>query len=822
MTPLRVLMIEDSESDAGLILWQLKNAGYEVYYERVEDALQMRAALSSGWDVIIADFHLPDFDAPSALKILQESVLDIPFIVVSGAIGEETAVALMKAGARDYVMKDKLSRLPPVIERELQEAKNRQLQKQAHEALISSERTLKNSQRVAHIGHWTVDPVNGRQTWSDEMYRIFGIEKETQDQDLTSVWEQAVHPDDRERVFSAYDTRDMLGKKIDIEFRIIRPDGEIRHILCQYEKFNQAEESEGVDHSGVLHDITERKKAELELLDKMEESQRRANELETITSISSHIRSAETPNELIIVVLKELSKLLRTNRAIISRIEDGIYYVDYMMQHHKLVQMKKSGVIPSSLAQFISPEHLGYFEKIPDEVITAAPDWVFTKDNSTDSAFVHPITNRTKIIGLIFLSFSKGTQLNSEQTKLVEAVAEITGNALNRISVTSKLESMVIKRERELESIYKVTSSASTNLDIKQALNQALTMTLEAVNAASGRIYLLDEHASGLTQIASQKGELLDKADVIRHINQVKNERKVVVIPNIGDVKVQNITDEHEILSTAFIGLPMRAHDRLVGVLAVIHQNSDQVLLEDMTLLSFIADHLALVVEFTRLFKRAERSAILEERSRLSRELHDSVTQSLYSASLYSAGARRYFEQAKYSEVDDYLSQIGMLTQQALKDMRLLVYELRSPELKRNGLIGALQNRLDAVERRVNIAAEIEAEDIGEIPENIEENLYRIAIESFNNSLKHSQATKISLKVYREESDLIFLVEDNGIGFSPETVEHKGGVGLITMRERAEQIGARYSIISKPDNGTKIQIRLGMANLPERVTNGEH
>ncbi len=135
-TPLRVLLVEDSESDAALIVRQLGKAGYAVSQERVETAGQMRAALEGPeWDIVIADYSLPEFDAPAALVILQQTGLDLPFIIVSGHIGEETAVALMRAGAHDYLMKDHLARLAPVVERELGEARMRRERRRAGEQL---------------------------------------------------------------------------------------------------------------------------------------------------------------------------------------------------------------------------------------------------------------------------------------------------------------------------------------------------------------------------------------------------------------------------------------------------------------------------------------------------------------------------------------------------------------------------------------------------------------------------------------------------------------------------------------------------------------
>jgi signal transduction histidine kinase len=145
-TRLRVLLVEDSESDAELIVRHLNLADYDVAWERVETAGQMRTALEApGWELVIADYKLPGFDAPAALAILQQTGLDLPFIVVSGHIGEETAVALMRAGAHDYLMKDHLARLAPVVERELGEARMRQERRRGQEQLRLSVEELARS-----------------------------------------------------------------------------------------------------------------------------------------------------------------------------------------------------------------------------------------------------------------------------------------------------------------------------------------------------------------------------------------------------------------------------------------------------------------------------------------------------------------------------------------------------------------------------------------------------------------------------------------------------------------------------------------------------
>ncbi len=137
--PLRVLLVEDSVDDALLLRRHLSKAGFAPELYRVETAANMRAALSERWDCILADYNLPQFSAPEALRLLQSTGADIPFIMMSGAISEATAVAAMRAGAHDYVSKENLTRLGPAIERELAEAASRRVKRATERALQSSE-----------------------------------------------------------------------------------------------------------------------------------------------------------------------------------------------------------------------------------------------------------------------------------------------------------------------------------------------------------------------------------------------------------------------------------------------------------------------------------------------------------------------------------------------------------------------------------------------------------------------------------------------------------------------------------------------------------
>jgi sigma-B regulation protein RsbU (phosphoserine phosphatase) len=149
LPPLRVLLIEDSEFDAQLLLAHLRKGGNDLFHQRVETGPQLRKALQrSKWDVIIADYNLPQFSGPEALRILQQLEIDLPFIIVSGGIGEDTAVAAMKAGAHDYLMKGHLARLLPAVEREIREAANREAKRQAKEALRKNQEQFRIAREI--------------------------------------------------------------------------------------------------------------------------------------------------------------------------------------------------------------------------------------------------------------------------------------------------------------------------------------------------------------------------------------------------------------------------------------------------------------------------------------------------------------------------------------------------------------------------------------------------------------------------------------------------------------------------------------------------
>jgi signal transduction histidine kinase len=202
--------------------------------------------------------------------------------------------------------------------------------------------------------------------------------------------------------------------------------------------------------------------------------------------------------------------------------------------------------------------------------------------------------------------------------------------------------------------------------------------------------------------------------------------------------------------------------------------------------------------------QREREKAITEERNRLARELHDSVTQALYGVALYSEAAVGHLAQGDTDRVAEQLKELQDTSQEALAEMRLLIFELRPPILDELGLVAALQARLQAVEGRAGLKTEFKTNLEERLPPEVEEGVYRIALEALNNALKYAQARNIKIHLSQDERSASLEVVDDGIGFDLVTVHERGGLGLSAMEERAVELGGRLTVETAPGSGTRI------------------
>ena len=258
---------------------------------------------------------------------------------------------------------------------------------------------------------------------------------------------------------------------------------------------------------------------------------------------------------------------------------------------------------------------------------------------------------------------------------------------------------------------------------------------------------------------------------------------------------------------SALLAVPLLVNGGAIGVLDVVNKVGGFTA-EDVRVMSVFAKQIAIAIEHARLQEQAEQLAVLGERQRLARELHDSVTQALYSVTLYANAAALALAAGKEDVTAGYLEELQETAQEGMRDMRLLIFELHPPVLETEGLVAALQARLAAVEGRAGLQTELRVEGERRLPIAIESALYWIAQEALNNVRKHAAARHVIVELHFSETSVDLEVRDDGEGFDLQAVPAERWGGLRTIAERAERVDGKLTYESTPGEGTRVKIEV--------------
>jgi signal transduction histidine kinase len=377
------------------------------------------------------------------------------------------------------------------------------------------------------------------------------------------------------------------------------------------------------------------------------------------------------------------------------------------------------------------------------------------------------------------------------------------------------LEHRVASRTQELATLNTLAAVVSRSLDLEEILNDALDEALKIMGMAKGQAFLLEAETESLVLIAHRGLS----EDLVHYTERLplgtstsglaaKEERpvarKVTEYPS-GELRALVEAEGIQLV----VSTPLLAKGRTLGVIDLGSDVSRTIQPEEMSLLAAIGHQVGVAVENARLYKQAQQLAVIRERNRLARDLHDSVMQALYGVTLYAEAAWRQLSSGDREVTGDHLREIRSTAQEALREMRLLIFELRPPVLKQEGLVAALQARLELVEERVGLQTQLQVVGDGRLAPEVEEGLYRVAVEALNNALRHSFAKRVTICLRREAQGVTFVIEDDGIGFDPEAVrERGGGLGLSGMEERVARLGAKFALRSAPGQGTEVRVEV--------------
>jgi len=592
--PLRVLILEDRPEDAELVVHALRRAGFDPDWRRVQTASDFLSALESAPEIILSDHNMPEFNSRRALQILREHNIEIPLILVSGTIGEESAVDIIKLGAVDYILKDRLGRLGEAIRRALEEKRLQEEKRQAEESLRQAEARFRLLvERLPAITYVVSAGAQPRTLYvSPQIEQVFGFTAEEWLAD-DSIWERQVHPDDRERVLAQDRASREEGQPFICEYRFLTRDGRV--IWLHDETYHIHEPGMPPFSQGIEFDITERKQHE--------------RELEAIAQISIALRSALTRTEMLPVILDQLSNLLMANGTAVGMRDPG--------NGDTLIELGRGGFAKSTGLR------LPAGEGVIGQVIASAQPYV-SENIEADPGFVRPeLLDHIRAVACVPL-FAEGESIGAllvgRDTKIAEpevrifiSMADIAANAIHRATLHEQTE----QRLQRIAALHAIDMAIGSSLDLQFTLSVLLDQTTNQLRVDAADILLLDPNTNmleygagrgfrtaGITQSKFRLGD--------GQPGWAALERQIVSIPDFA--KAERPLVRSDLLRaegfSAYYGVPLIAKGQVKGVLEIFHR---QPLAPDSDWLDFLrtlAGQAALAIDDAALFNNLQQSNI--------------------------------------------------------------------------------------------------------------------------------------------------------------------------------------------------------------------
>jgi signal transduction histidine kinase len=407
-------------------------------------------------------------------------------------------------------------------------------------------------------------------------------------------------------------------------------------------------------------------------------------------------------------------------------------------------------------------------------------------------------------VGRLAVAFNTMTaQLRDLILNLEQRVADRTRTLQDAIRAEQR-------RALQLETSAQVSQEITSILETGELLNRVVALIQGAFGYYHVNVYLMAADELVLRASTQEVQPRLQRArlDTTSLNTQAALANKPVLVNDVRQ-DPRYLLDEHLPETRSELVIPLRLGNEVIGTLDLVSAQTDAFSAEDAVVFQSVADQVAIAIENARLYERSRELAVVEERTRLARDLHDSVTQTLSSLNILVEGWRRQIEAGESYQVETYLDRVGHITDRALREMRLMVHELRPSRLDKEGLLDALHHRLEVVEKRFGIEARLIAEELFELPAPVEKELYWIAQEALNNALKHSGAANVTVRLQRQEGGAVVLtVVDDGRGFEAGTAASRRGIGLLNMEERAKQLGGTLEVITAIGAGTTVKATL--------------
>ncbi len=436
----------------------------------------------------------------------------------------------------------------------------------------------------------------------------------------------------------------------------------------------------------------------------------------------------------------------------------------------------------------------------------------FLEEADWDDAVITPISSRGRYLGTLDTYFRAADHPDAEELRLLAAIADQVAIGLENIELVEQMR----RRMHELDSLYGAHERFHQSLMLDEVLHALAQSSLEVVGADTGAVLTFQDAPPHEIRVGGAAGiseEQLAALQLSFHGWDTSYVRQMQAPHVVDDTRteppdIQGIAKAAGV--AAVVDVPINLGGRSFGMFSVGWRKPHAVAADEIRLATVLAQQAAVAIENARLFERAQVAASLEERQRLARELHDSVSQALYGISLGSRTARTLLDRdpKRAAEPLDY---VGTLAEAGLAELRALIFELRPESLASEGLVAALEKQFAALHARHGISVDADLCLEPDLRLDLKEVLYRVGQEALHNTVKHARATHVTVRLTSEPAEVVLAITDDGIGFDTSG-EFPGHLGLRSMAERTARVGGTLEISSAPGAGTSI--RLAVPNVP--------
>ena len=690
--------------------------------------------------------------------------------------------------------------------------------KRAEDELRESQRTLATlmsnlpgmAYRCRNDEDWTMEFV------SEGCFELVGYPPDGLAGNRRFTYGELIHSDDREAVWEAVQVAVVKRRPFQVNYRIMSASGAVKWVWEQGQGvFSPEGELQAIE--GFVTDQTERVRA-YRLLEER---------VSSLTRIAANL-TVERPMAAIIDALAASVVEASTGEACFVTLIDDASDAPRMAGSYGLPESLGEALEASWRAGARSPALRTFHEGKPLFVGNArqlllsdplyAPTHHFLRETSLETALIVPLVAGGKNLGAISVYYLSEREPAEDERVFLSAIADQAAVAVEN----ARLYEDVRRRVQERSALLNISNNVASTLRLEPLLDTILEQLKGVVDYVDSSVLVFEgEELATVGYRGPAPRELALKL----RFSQAQGGPLWKEFESLGSVIIDDVWSNEplavkyrtlireELLRThfthvrAWMGVPLVVNEQPVGLLAIIHDEPGHYTERHAELARIVANQAAVAIENARLYERAQSLAALEERQRLARELHDSVSQALYGITLGSDAALTLLERDP-SRLAEPLEYVRSLAEAGLAEMRALIFELRPESLENEGLIAALEKQAAALRARhdIDVRTTITCAE-PDISLGAKETLYRIAQEALHNTVKHARASRADLKLDCKVSGVTLEVGDDGAGFDPEGA-FPGHLGLKSMHERAERLGGTLEVESTAGKGTRILARL--------------